>query len=84
MAVKILKDYERSGEVAGKSPTGLAATALYLACVQLGEGYSQRDIAKSANITEVTIRNRGAAIKNTLGMVDKLIEKNSKRNYNEK
>jgi transcription initiation factor TFIIB len=34
LAAKILYDYEQSGEIAGKSPTGLAATALYLACVK--------------------------------------------------
>ncbi len=74
-AVKILKDYEQSGEVAGKSPTGLAASALYLACVYMDEKYSQKDIATEAGITEVTIRNRGTAIKNTLGLSDKSYEK---------
>jgi transcription initiation factor TFIIB len=77
LAVKILKDYEISGEVAGKSPTGLAATALYLACVKTGESFSQRVIAKAANITEVTIRNRGAAIRKTLNLTDKLYERES-------
>ena len=75
LAVKILKDYERIGETAGKSPTGLAATALYLACVKTGESFSQRGIAKAANITEVTIRNRGAAIRKTLNLTDKLYER---------
>jgi transcription initiation factor TFIIB len=82
LAVKILKDYEQSGEVAGKSPTGLAASALYLACVQIGENYSQRDIAKAAGITEVTIRNRGTAIKKTLGLSNKS-NKNDSEDYNE-
>ncbi len=77
LAVKILKDYERSGEIAGKSPTGLAAAALYLACSKMGEKYSQKNIAHAAGITEVTIRNRGAAIKNTLGLNDKSNEKRS-------
>ncbi len=68
MALNILKDYEQTGDVAGKSPTGLAATALYLACVKMGEYISQKKVAKAANITEVTIRNRSAAIKKTWGV----------------
>jgi transcription initiation factor TFIIB len=69
LAFTILQDYERSGEIAGKSPTGLAATALYLACVKTGEYYSQKEVANAANVTEVTIRNRGAAIKKTLRLL---------------
>ena len=75
LAAKILHDYEQSGEIAGKSPTGLAATALYLACVKMDEKYSQRDISKAANITEVTIRNRAAAIRKTLNLNDKSYER---------
>ena len=68
MALNILKDYEQTGDVAGKSPTGLAATALYLACIKMGEYFTQKQVAKAANITEVTIRNRSAAIKKTWGI----------------
>ncbi|MFB5630025.1 MAG: transcription initiation factor IIB family protein [Nitrosopumilaceae archaeon] len=77
LAVKILRDYELKGETAGKSPTGLAATALYLACVKTGEKFSQRDIASAANITEVTIRNRAAAIRKTLNLSDVSYERKS-------
>ena len=76
-AAKILHDYEQSGEVAGKSTTGLAATALYLACVKMDERYSQRDISKAANITEVTIRNRAAAMRKTLNPSDKSYKRKS-------
>jgi len=69
LAFTILHDYEPTGEMAGKSPTALAATALYLACVKTGEYFSQRQIAKAANVTEVTIRNRGAGIKKTLKII---------------
>ena len=79
LAVKILNDYEQSGEVAGKSPTGLAATALYLACALTGEKYSQKDIAKAAGITEVTIRNRGSAITKTLEITNSSNKKGFKR-----
>jgi transcription initiation factor TFIIB len=74
LAVKILKDYEQTGDAAGKSPTGLAATALYLACVNMGEHYSQKNIAGASTITEVTIRNRSADIRKKLNLDDKLYE----------
>jgi len=57
-AVKVLKDAQEHKESAGKDPMGLAAAALYLACVKNGEDRTQRDIAEAANVTEVTIRNR--------------------------
>ena len=57
-AVKVLKDAQEHEESAGKDPMGLAAAALYLACVKNGEDRTQRDIAEAANVTEVTIRNR--------------------------
>ena len=37
---------------------GLAAAALYVACVTNGENKTQRDVAEAAGVTEVTIRNR--------------------------
>jgi transcription initiation factor TFIIB len=45
---------------------GLAAAALYLSCVKNGENNTQRDIAESANVTEVTIRNRYKGLKESL------------------
>ena len=75
LAVKILKDYDQSGDAAGKSPTGLAATALYLACVNMGEHYSQKNIAGASTITEVTIRNRSADIRKKLNLDDKMYER---------
>ena len=47
---------------------GLAAAALYLACVKNGEDKTQRDIAESANVTEVTIRNRYKGLKEAFTM----------------
>ncbi|MDQ3967709.1 MAG: hypothetical protein M3275_04850, partial [Thermoproteota archaeon] len=43
---------------AGKDPMGLAAIVLYLSCLTSGEATTQRDIAETAGVTEVTIRNR--------------------------
>ncbi len=61
-AIEILKEYQISGDSDGKSPIGLAATALYLACLKMNEKITQKKIADAANITEVTIRNRSKAM----------------------
>ncbi len=42
----------------GKGPTGMAAAALYIAAIIMGERKTQKDIAEVAGVTEVTIRNR--------------------------
>jgi transcription initiation factor TFIIB len=57
-AIKVLQEAQDSKESAGKDPMGLAAAALYLACVKNGEDRTQRDVAEASNVTEVTIRNR--------------------------
>ncbi|MGI9565726.1 MAG: transcription initiation factor IIB [Nitrosopumilus sp.] len=57
-AVKVLQEARERKESAGKDPMGLAASALYLACVNNGTSVTQRDIAEAAGVTEVTIRNR--------------------------
>src|SRR5919198_1859955 len=42
----------------GKDPMGLAATVLYASCLKTGEKITKTEIAKSAGVTEVTLRNR--------------------------
>jgi transcription initiation factor TFIIB len=42
----------------GRDPTKLAAAAIYIAGILEGEKRTQKDIAKVANISEVTLRNR--------------------------
>ncbi len=54
--------------VSGKDPMGLAAAALYVACVVTGEKKTQKEIAEIANVTEVTVRNRYKGLKDSLGM----------------
>jgi transcription initiation factor TFIIB len=65
-AVGILKRAIESRTSAGKDPMGLAAAALYVACVLEGENKTQKDIAESAGVTEVTIRNRYKGLKTAL------------------
>jgi len=62
-AIKVIQSAQKSKESAGKDPMGIAAAALYLACVNNGQNVTQRDIAEAANVTEVTIRNRYKGLK---------------------
>jgi transcription initiation factor TFIIB len=67
-AVEILDQAAKIELSAGKDPMGLAAAALYLSCVINGENKTQKDIAVSAGVTEVTIRNRYKGLKEELGL----------------
>ena len=67
-AVKILKEAEKQNALAGKHPMGVAASALYLACIDSGEDRTQVDIAEAAGVTEVTIRNRCKSLKEALSI----------------
>ncbi len=67
-AIEIIKKAINSGISAGKDPMGLAAAALYVACVMEGENKTQKDIAEAAGVTEVTIRNRYKGLKAALNL----------------
>ncbi len=57
-AIKILEDAKDEGITTGKTPTGLAAAALYFAGELEDERRTKLEIAKVAQVTDVTIRNR--------------------------
>jgi len=65
-AVEILRDATKAKTTAGKDPMGLAAAALYIACVMCDEKRTQKMIADAAGVTEVTIRNRYKGLKEAL------------------
>ena len=65
-AIAILNEAKKEGIVAGKDPMGIAAAALYLACISIGESKSQKDISIASGVTEVTIRNRCAGLRKML------------------
>ncbi len=66
MAIEILREAERIKMTGGKDPMGMAAAALYLACVMNSERRTQKDIAQASGVTEVTIRNRYKDMKRVL------------------
>jgi transcription initiation factor TFIIB len=67
-AIAILRDARQKRFSAGKDPMGMAAAALYIACVQNNEKITQKDIAEAAGVTEVTVRNRYKALKEQLNL----------------
>jgi transcription initiation factor TFIIB len=62
-AVEILEMAKKLGIAAGKDPMGIAAAALYIACISTGEVKSQKEISIASGVTEVTIRNRCAGLR---------------------
>lgn len=63
IAARTLAVAKKKGMSAGKDPMGLAAAALYLACVSSGETKTQKDISAASGVTEVTVRNRCAGLR---------------------
>jgi len=57
-AIEILKKAQEMGLTAGKDPAGLAAAAIYIAALLSGEVRTQKEVARAAQVTEVTVRNR--------------------------
>ncbi len=67
-AIAILREARQKRFSAGKDPMGMAAAALYIACLQNNEKITQKDIAEAAGVTEVTVRNRYKALKKQLNL----------------
>ncbi len=57
-ANQIIDASAEQGLLSGKSPTGLAAAAIYSASLLYDEKKTQQEVADVAQVTEVTIRNR--------------------------
>lgn len=61
----LMRARERKG-LSGKDPRGIAAAALYMACLEMDDKKIQKDIASAAGTTEVTLRNRLKGLTETL------------------
>lgn len=57
-AIALLRGTRNIAAAKGWGPTGMAAAAIYLAANLGGETVSDRDIARVAGITQITLRNR--------------------------
>jgi transcription initiation factor TFIIB len=67
-AIAILREARQKRFSSGKDPMGMAAAALYIACLQNNEKITQKDIAEAAGVTEVTVRNRYKLLKKQLNL----------------
>lgn len=72
IAMNIMRKAKCQKITAGKSPTSLAAAALYLACLLNKEKMTQKTLAEASGVTEVTIRNRYKEFINTLDLTSTL------------
>ena len=76
-SIDILHKAKKHDITSGKGPTGVAAAAIYVATVLIGEKRTQREVADIVGVTEVTIRNRYKELVEKLG-IEEEIEKRSK------
>jgi transcription initiation factor TFIIB len=74
-ALEILKKANKHDITSGKGPTGVAAAAIYVATVLLGEKRTQREVADIVGVTEVTIRNRYKELIEKLGIEEEVEKK---------
>jgi transcription initiation factor TFIIB len=74
-AIEILKNAKKSEVISGKGPTGVAAAAIYIASVLVGEKRTQREVADIVGVTEVTIRNRQKELVEKLGIEEEVEKK---------
>jgi transcription initiation factor TFIIB len=65
-ALNLLNKAAERGATVGKDPVGIAAAALYMACQETMQNITQKDIARAAGVTEVTVRNRFKGLKEIL------------------
>ncbi len=68
-ALRLLNEAVKKKATVGKDPVGIAAAALYMACQETTQNLTQKDIAKAAGVTEVTVRNRFKGLKDILESV---------------
>jgi transcription initiation factor TFIIB len=80
VAIAILGEAKLKRFSAGKDPMGMAAAAIYIACLQQNEKITQKDIAEVAGVTEVTVRNRYKELKRQLNLeipIERFVYRNS-------
>ena len=68
MAIRLLEEAKKIQADVGKGPSGMAAAALYIVSIMKGEKITQKKLAKGAEVTEVTVRNRYKRLVIDLGL----------------
>ncbi len=67
-AIDILQMAREERLTIGKDPKGMAAAAIYVASILTGQRRTQLEIARTARVTEVTVRNRYKEMVEKLGI----------------
>jgi transcription initiation factor TFIIB len=67
-ALEILKRSEEMLVTAGKNPVAMASAAIYISCINNETQMSQRMLSKQAGVSDVTVRNSVAVIRDALGI----------------
>ncbi|MCK4848409.1 MAG: hypothetical protein KAT16_05255 [Candidatus Heimdallarchaeota archaeon] len=75
VAIEVLKEAQKRSLTVGKAPMSIAAAAIYIATVKTGEKRTQAEVAKAAQTTPVTVRNRFKELKKGLGINDLVIKR---------
>ena len=68
LAINLMNEAKRRYATTGKDPSGLAAAIIYLSARMLKEKATQAQLAKAANVTEVTVRNRKRDLMKSLSL----------------
>ena len=68
LAINLIGEARKQYATTGKDPSGLAAAILYLSARMLKEKVTQARLAKAANVTEVTVRNRKRDLMRSLNL----------------
>jgi transcription initiation factor TFIIB len=58
LAIKIVKTFRKQYPTSGKDPKGICAGAIYFACKVRDINITQKELADSVGVTEVTLRSR--------------------------
>ena len=69
LAVEILNRASEMKLTIGRSPNGMAAACVYISSLYAGERITQSEIAKVAQVTEVTVRNRYKELSESLNLI---------------
>lgn len=67
-ARNIIKKALERGITSGRGPTGIAASAIYIAAILCDDRKTQKDVAEATGVTEVTLRVRYKEIARELGI----------------
>lgn len=68
LALKIINSFTSNFIISGKDPKGIIGGAIYLACKIKNLSYTQKQIADSIGVTEVTLRSRYKEIRQKLNI----------------